>query len=162
MANNRNFRSAFHGFNREDVVNYIEYLNNRHNAQIEQLNTQLQAALSQQPDSSLQDQLDAALAKCDELEAQIAAYASGASVVTSESELEAYRRAERAERLAQERASLVYQQATAVLAEATLKVDTVSQQLQERMQAYQDSATNAKAVLQEAIDVMTSIRPEDN
>ena len=44
MAGIQNFRSALNGFNRQDVVHYIEYLNNQHNAQLEQLNTQLQNA----------------------------------------------------------------------------------------------------------------------
>ena len=38
MSELKNFRSAFRGFNRQDVVNYIEYINNTHNAQVEQLN----------------------------------------------------------------------------------------------------------------------------
>ena len=44
MAGMQNFRSALGGFNREDVVSYIEYLNTQHKAQIAQLNTQLQNA----------------------------------------------------------------------------------------------------------------------
>lgn len=156
MANNKNFRSAFHGFNREDVVNYIEYLNNKHNAQVEQLNNQLQNALSQPKNSDLQAQLDAALAKCAELETQLAAQGA-----PSDLELETYRRAERTERMARERASQVYQQATAVLADATVKVETAAQQLRERIDACQESAANAKNVLQEAIDVMGAIRPEE-
>ena len=44
MAATQRFRSALNGFNREDVVNYIEYLNNQHNAKLEQLNNQLQQA----------------------------------------------------------------------------------------------------------------------
>ena len=159
MANAKNFRSAFHGFNREDVVNYIEYLNNKHNAQLEQLNNQLQNALSQSQGGDLQAQLDAALAKCAQLEAQLAA--QGASSAPSDTELEAYRRAERAERMARERASQIYRQATAVLADSTEKVDTAAQQLQDRIQACLDSAAEAKNVLQEAIDVMGAIRPEE-
>ena len=42
MAHFQNFRTALGGFNREDVVRYIEYMNNQHRSQIEQLNTQLQ------------------------------------------------------------------------------------------------------------------------
>ena len=44
MSGIQNFRSALGGFNREDVVRYIEYINNKHNSQIEQLNTQLKEA----------------------------------------------------------------------------------------------------------------------
>ena len=41
MAELQTFRSAFNGFNREDVVRYIEYLNTRHNDQLAQLNNEL-------------------------------------------------------------------------------------------------------------------------
>ena len=35
------FRSAFNGFNREDVVRYIEYLNAQHASEINRLNSEL-------------------------------------------------------------------------------------------------------------------------
>ena len=41
MAAPQNFRTAFHGFNREDVVRYIEYLGAKHAAQINELNNEL-------------------------------------------------------------------------------------------------------------------------
>ena len=41
MAVQMNFRSAFNGFNREDVVHYIEYLNTKHAGEVSQLNTEL-------------------------------------------------------------------------------------------------------------------------
>ena len=44
MSGVQNFRSAIGGFNRQDVVHYIEYINNKHKTEIEQLNTQLQTA----------------------------------------------------------------------------------------------------------------------
>ena len=53
MSELKNFRSAFRGFNRQDVVNYIEYINNTHNAQLEQLNNQLQAALARPSDEEM-------------------------------------------------------------------------------------------------------------
>ena len=37
MSAPQNFRSAFNGFNREDVVKYLEYINSRHRAQVNQL-----------------------------------------------------------------------------------------------------------------------------
>ena len=47
MAQLQNFRGAFNGFNREDVIHYIELLNNNHNAQVTQLNTELQTLRAQ-------------------------------------------------------------------------------------------------------------------
>ena len=52
MATPQSFRSAFNGFNREDVVHYLEYLNAKHASQVEQLNTEvtfLQRKLEEQP-----------------------------------------------------------------------------------------------------------------
>ena len=45
MAGIQNFRKSFRGFNRKDVVDYIEYMNNTHNAQIEQLSNRRNAAV---------------------------------------------------------------------------------------------------------------------
>ena len=37
MAAPQNFRSAFNGFNRQDVVHYLEYINTKHQDQINSL-----------------------------------------------------------------------------------------------------------------------------
>ena len=117
MATPQRFRSAFNGFNREDVDNYIEYLNNSHNNQIEQLRNQLNEIASA-PTSDvvvgLQAQLDAALMRCNELEEQL----NNKQEVAVSKELEAYRRAECAERLANERAQKIYDAAQASISEA--------------------------------------------
>lgn len=42
MAEQQNFRAAFNGFNREDVVQYIEQMNTKHAAEISQLNSDMQ------------------------------------------------------------------------------------------------------------------------
>ena len=125
MAAPKNFRSSLHGFNRQDVVEYIEYLNNQHNAKIAQLNTQLQNTKAAPTDGELRAQLEAANARIAELEAQLA----GQATDCSQQELEAYRRAEAAERQANIRAGQIYAQANAVLAEATVKADAAAQQL---------------------------------
>ena len=55
MSAPQNFRTAFNGFNREDVVRYLEYINNKHNAQVNQLteeNAVLRAQLDQVPAAS--------------------------------------------------------------------------------------------------------------
>ena len=70
---NLNFRSSLHGFNRQDVANYLEYLNNRHAAQVNQLNTDLEA-LRRQAEAPAEDPQRAALeTRCQELELQLAA-----------------------------------------------------------------------------------------
>ena len=47
MAAAQNFRSAFNGFNREDVVHYLEYLNAKHTNQINQLTAENEALRAQ-------------------------------------------------------------------------------------------------------------------
>ena len=127
MAATQRFRSAFNGFNREDVVNYIEYLNNHHAAQLQQLNNQLQeakGAISTDTVADLQAQLDAALQRCTELEAQL----SNNQEDTVTKELEAYRRAEEAERKANARAQEIYAQANAVLLDATSMAEAAAEE----------------------------------
>lgn len=158
----KHFRSAFNGFNRQDVVQYIEFLNNQHNAKVEQLNNQLRNA--QFPaDSELQAKLDAALERVAQLEAQLAQANTG----SSEQELEAYRRAERAERVAQERAQQICTQANAILADTTAKAEAAAARIAElanqanaQLQAYQQAVSGTQAVFQEAVDALGALKPE--
>lgn len=171
----QNFRSAFNGFNREDVVHYIEYLNNQYNSKIEQLTNQLKAAAAKYApaeDSDLQAQLDAALERCAQLEAQIAQMqaqsAAPVEKIDASEELEAYRRAERTERVARERAQQIYDQANAVLADATVQAETASahigaiaDQVVAQLKEYQDSVSATKETFQEAVATLYAIRPEE-
>ena len=159
----QSFRSAFYGFNREDVVRYIEFLNNQHKNQLDQLYNQLQAAKSAPADPDLQAQLTAALEKCAQLEEKLA------SINTTEQELEAYRRAERAERIAQERAQQIRTQANAVLADATVKAEAASAQIaelaeqaNEQLLAYQAAVTNTQNLFQDVVAFLAAIKPEEN
>ena len=162
MAEMQHFRSAFRGFNREDVVHYIEYMNNQHNQQLAQLYNQLQAAQAPVASPDLTARLEAAEARCAQLEAELAQLRSAEPVApaTTEAELEAYRRAERAERQAQERAQQIYTQANAVLADVTLKAEAASElvtavadQISSKLQATKDT-------LQEAVTALYAIQPE--
>ena len=158
----QHFRPAFNGFNRQDVVRYIEYLNHQHNAQIEQLNNQLQNG-SFPVNNELQAKLDAALKRCAELEAQLAA----GPAVTTEQELEAYRRAERAERVAQERAQQICTQANAILADAAAKAEAATARIAElarqtstQLQAYQEAIAGTQDLFQDAVAALYAIKPE--
>ena len=82
MSNNYNFRSAFKGFNREDVVHYIEYMNSNHYNQINQLRAEL-ASLHQNMaaengantpiiDPQLVDRCQVLESRCAQLEEQLA------------------------------------------------------------------------------------------
>ena len=168
MAAVQRFRSALHGFNRNDVVNYIEYLNNQHNAQLEQLNSQLQTALSKgNAQANLQAQLDAALEKCAQLEQALSLHEKSTACTTQE--LEAYRRAERTERLAKERANQIFTQANAVLADAALKAETaaaqigtIADQAAAQLKECQNSVSATKEAFREAVSALYAIRPEED
>ena len=174
MGNILHFRRAMQGFHRDDVVNYIEYLNNQHAAQVEQLKSQLQNAQAapaqdealraqleaeQARSADLEAQLEVALARCAELEAQAPIASEPAQ--PADSELEIYRRAERVERQARERASQIYAEANAVLADATVMVESAAEKMAAQLQQCQDATDAAKATLQDAVASLYAIRPEE-
>ena len=166
MAQQQSFRSALNGFNREDVVNYIEYLNNRYSAQVEQLKNQLQESqggVSADVVAGLQAQLDAALLRCAELEEKL----NTTQTSSISRELEAYRRAEEAERKANERAQEIYEQAQASLADITAMAeaaadefsqvaDRTTQQLKEYQESIHATVTNFKT----AVSSLSTVKPE--
>lgn len=231
MSNSQNFRSAFNGFNREDVVHYLEYLNSKHTSLVNQLSQEADnlrqklnlAADAIAADSSRAEQIVALESERDALKAQLAealraAEESDAARAAAEAEcealrqqlctapaanedevvalrlqlaqaqekcaglearlqnntsanvekeLEAYRRAERIERLARERADQLYRQTNGVLADASLKVDQVASdiggiadQVLSQLQVLQQAVTGSKQALKDAADVMYTLRPQ--
>ena len=83
-------------------------------------------------------------------------------------ELDAYRRAERTERLAQERADRIYQQAAGTLAEATTQVDTaadlfhqIGARVNSQMEELQQAIESSRTALQEAAATMYAIHAEE-
>ncbi len=161
MAEQKTFRSAFNGFNREDVVHYIEYMNAKHQAQVNELTAEIEFLRTQQrPEADLasveeleeklrialaekyqaENQRDAALAEKAQAEAALTelkdaaardAEQQSAAKSRAEEELAAYRRAERTERIARERAEKVYHTVNGVLADATVKVDDAASRIGE-------------------------------
>ena len=156
MAETHRFRSAFRGFNREDVVHYIEYINSKHTAQVNQLNSEI---------AFLRQQLERVPA---EAPAEVAAEPAAPAVPScTEAELEAYRRAERTERIAKERAEQIYRQATATLADATSRVDdaagtlsAMADSVKAQLELLQSAIDSSKASLKDAAAIMATIRPE--
>jgi len=189
MSAPQNFRSSFNGFNREDVVHYLEYINAKHTAQVNQLtveNEELRAQVSNLPDEDLIDslrqqcaeleaELKAAQTRCNQLEEQLKQQNEVVVVEKPQAvapapgiseELETYRRAERIEREARERAELVYFQANGVLTEACAKVDGISaditemaDQVMSQLTQLQMSVSKSKQALQDAASIMNTIRP---
>ena len=120
MTAPQNFRSAFNGFNREDVVKYLEYINSRHHAQVNQLTgendylrQQLEAAQAapgaQEELQRLQELCASQQAELEELRAVRTAMEARCSGMERELEeaQEARRRAEEAQRKAEEVQSTV-------------------------------------------------------
>lgn len=176
MAELQNFRSAFNGFNREDVVRYLEYINNKHAAQISQLKAErdslreelMQLRAAAPADSALASELEACKANCAALEQALAASKSEQSERSAEEELQAYRRAERTERLAQERAAQIRTNATAVLADATAKVDeasdsfnAVADHVAAQLAQLQEAVLDSKTALRDAVASLYAIVPQE-
>jgi len=179
------FRSAFNGFNREDVVRYLEYLNQQHTAEVNRLRSEIEFLRSNAPQekataepdcSDLVEQQAARIRELfdqckaqEETIAQLNARLEEAveSKVGANEELEAYRRAERAERVAREKADQIYRQVNGVLADATAKVDeaaalvgAMAGQLSGQLCQFQSAVTGSKQALQDAASTMYAIRPD--
>ena len=174
MAAFQNFRGAVGGFNREDVVHYIEYMNNKHSSQINQLNTEMQALqeeLAQLRDkANLSAQLEEANARIAQLEQERDALAAQVEQMAdrpqTENELEAYRRAERAERIAADRVAQLYNQANGALADATAKADDTATQVGEltdalmvQLQQLQTVLASGGNSMRDAAAALFAIRP---
>jgi uncharacterized phage infection (PIP) family protein YhgE len=175
-----NFRSAFNGFNREDVVHFIEYLNAKHTAEINQLNSELELLRSRSgaplPAPAAEPVSDAASEEVEQLKAQLAELQKRYDALASEKaptvqystaqELEAYRRAERTERIAKERAEQVYHQVNGALADATVKVDgtfaqlgELADQLTDQLAQLQELVNGSRQALSDASATLYTIRP---
>ena len=182
------FRNALNGFNREDVVRYIEFLNAQHAAEISQLNSELaflRSKADQNPstetaapeNSDLVEQQAARIRElfdlCKEQAQQIEkltadlAQAQSAPKSCTEDELEAYRRAERIERMAQERAAQMSDRANAVLADATIKVDEaaaliaqMSEKVMGQLAELQTAVSGSNQSLRDVSAALYSIRPD--
>ena len=223
MAAQQNFRTAFNGFHKEDVVHYIEYLNARHTAEVNQLKSELdflRTRLDGQPDGEepqvdpvieqqaarirelfdrnreLEQQLAEAVAAREEAESRLGQAVTMGSEMENqlndtmaaktrlaadlesaiqqqssyrsrmEEELEAYRRAERTERLARERTEQMYRQANGTIADATVKVDEAAVQISQltdrvslQLAELQSAISGSKQALRDAAATMYTIRP---
>lgn len=193
MAAPQSFRSAFNGFNREDVVHYLEYLNAKHATQVEQLNTEtafLRKKLEEQPETdpaameemtrraeALEEKLaesekerESLAGKVSRLEEELARVKGEktASLHQADQELEAYRRAERTERMARERAEQVYRQTNGVLADATTKVDeaagqvsAISEHVMSQLDLLREAVSCSKQALTDAAAGLYSLKPRE-
>ena len=168
------FRSSFNGFNREDVVRYMEFINNKHASQVAQLTNELEYLRGKQDTldagrvSQLEKDLSAAQAENEALRqrvAQLEKQLEGKhTTAPSESELEAYRRAERVERTAKERARQLGQQTAQVLDQASGQVEDaagqiaqVSAQLGQLLDQLQSVMDSSRRTVREAVGAVQSL-----
>lgn len=178
------FRSSLNGFNRQDVVRYMEFVNNKHAAQVAQLTNELEYLRGKQDTldagrvSQLEKDLSAAQLenaalrqRVAELEKQLAGQSAAApapAAAPSESELEAYRRAERVERVARERAKQLAQQAAQALdqagtqaEEAAAQIAQVSSRLSEQLARLQDAMDSGRRTLRETVGAVQTLADGD-
>ena len=199
MSVPQNFRSAFNGFNREDVVKYIEYLNAKHTAEVNQLTSETEFlqekldALDNAPmitkvlmqteaeRDALQEQVYQLQAQIEQLEQALEEARTAPPVAAApqpqrripasysmEEELEYYRRAERIERQARDRAEQVYRVTNSALADATVQVEGAAQSIgeladrvTEQLTLLQNAVAGSKQTLRSAAATMYAVRPSE-
>lgn len=204
MDTPQNFRSAFNGFNREDVVNYISYLTTRHENEINQLRTELeelrqemderpgicvedvlaadslreqviqlqeQVNQGQENNARLQEQLrqrDEMIAQLQQEQVAAPVQAPPANPDFAERELNAYRRAENAERRAMERVSQMYAKANSTLADTICRLDVntalineVAERVRCELEALESAVSESKNVLSDSASVLSAMQPQE-
>ena len=178
MAENYVFRNSISGFKKEDVVRYIEFLNGKHRSAVNQLLSEKQmlsdALAACQAQMVTQEvyqqaiaQRDAALAQVAELEQKLAQKAEQQAHALAEEELAAYRRAQQTELDAKNRTQQMYRQTAAVLADATVQLDSTAEQLDaaarqiiSQLSVLHDVVDSGKTMLQDASASIGAICPE--
>jgi len=185
MAAPQNFRSAFNGFNREDVVNYISYMTGKHENQLNQVRTEMEnlrneyenRPVNRVDEAELEalraevEKLRQQLAQKDELIEQLSAAPAGNAPTPEEireQELSAYRRAEDAERRAMERVNQMYDRANGIIAEMINKVgetagyvENAVNQVRGGLDRLENSVGVAQSDLNSCLNLLASIRPEE-
>ena len=180
MATLPNFRTALNGYNRTDVVQFLQSLTTEHERELRSLqdeNARLQEALE-----ASRKELQEARSKAEALAAQAAAAAEqpqakeaippkapsldapmapAASVVETvpsnfnEMELAAYRRAEMTERLARERAAASVERMRSVFSQADEKLSLTVQDLQTVMDTFRSDFDQMQRLLDTARSIFT-------
>lgn len=230
MAAPQNFRSALNGFNREDVVNYIGFISNKHETQVNALRTEAeelrreledraQATLEleqkladlERVNLALEQQLEQQEKRCCDADAQKAAMErlqeemlektawaetleqtaarqskeiarltqelAATKVIAAEprkpeqpdytAELNAYRRAESAERRAMERVNQMCDQANGAMAEASTRVKQAAEDItalaanvQTELEKLSQAIGTSGTIFADTAAILGAIRPE--
>ena len=159
MADFSKFRSSLGGFNREDVANYIETQSIAHQKELRALREENARLIAERDEArqalaAMQAQADE---KADADETQQEPLPQQLDLPADE--LEAYRRAEAAERNARERAAQLREQVSALCADAGArfalrgeKVGVLAEQTEEQLRQLMQALTE----LREGIDLTQS------
>lgn len=187
MAAPQNFRAAFNGFNRDDVVNYISYITTKYENQVSQLRSEAEElrqelearpAAGETPEevetlraqiAQLQTKLkekDARIAQLQEqAETAVREEAQPAPPSVTERELEAYRRAESAERRAMERVDQMYARANGILADTVARlqentgaVNDIAERVRCDLEALENAVLESKKILDDSTAMVASIK----
>lgn len=187
MAAPQNFRAAFNGFNRDDVVNYISYITTKYENQVSQLRSEAEElrqelearpAAGETPEEveTLRAQIAQLQTKLKEKDARIAQLQEQAETAVreetqpsppsvTERELEAYRRAESAERRAMERVDQMYARANGILADTVARlqentgaVNDIAERVRCDLEALENAVLESKKILDDSTDMVASIK----
>ena len=137
----------------------------------------LSIGIAEERDALLADE-EALRLRCAELEEKLQACenapaapivpSAAPAVYTPVEELEIYRRAERTERMARERADLIYRQTSGVLGEASVRVNDVAaqvgpmaDQILVQLSQLQNTVNTTRQSLQDAVVIINTLRPDN-
>ena len=150
------FRSALNGFNREDVVQFIQSATARHDRELADLkeeNARLQQDLTRQSEeiSDLKaqvSQLQSQLSEANEtLETATAPRPEPEKPDWDAQELAAYRRAEEVERQSRERAKQLHRELTGLVADASVQMEEANTALDAAMAQITEDLTRLQAAM---------------
>ena len=182
MSTPQNFRAAFNGFNRDDVVNYISFITSKHENQINQLRAEadeLRQELENRPaaNETLEQELERLREEVVRLQELVRekdavleqqrreAVEEAGPASMQEQELEAYRRAESAERRAMERVEQMFDQANGILGDVVVRllentnhVNEIAEQVRTDLEQLEDAAMNSKTILEDSAAMMAAIK----
>ena len=168
----QNFRAAFHGFNREDVVRFLEATAARHAAEVNQLRDdvkRLEEELASprdrqtQPDreewEARQAENASLKAQIEELETQLtepaAPPSAGEKTDWEGEELAAYRRAELVERQARNRAAQMYHRVNGLIADLAARMEESKAGMDQAAEALGQALDRLQRALDDGLAVLT-------
>lgn len=179
----QSFRSAFHGFNREDVVHFLESTVAKHGTQVNELEEEIrrlegeleQARQKENPDA--QEELEALRQENAELKKQVEDLENQLTEPATESkpdkqweaeELAAYRRAENVERQARTRANHLNEKINALMQELTGRmeesngqIDSAAEAMGKALEELQSALDGAKSVLTSGMETLHNLESEE-